>query len=303
MRERTRTVFTIDSGTGQIKTKFGSKYDRETKARYSVMVMANDQNGGTDTIAVTINVDNATEKPLKPARPVVSSGSTTSVNVMWNAPSNTGRPAITSYDLQYKKSSDTGWSDGPRGVTATNTSIGDLEENTEYQVQVLATNSDGDGPWSEPGTGRTNVQGNRMPEFMEGLTATRRFMETVGDAAVQSAGNVGAVVTATDADDDMLTYALEGADKDEFTLDSSGQIRTKVGKSYDRETKARYSVMVMANDQNGGTDTIAVTIDVDNATEKPLKPARPVVSSGSTTSVNVMWKRAVQRGSPADKHL
>ena len=35
------------------------------------MVKADDSNGGTDTIAVTINVDNATEKPLKPARPVI----------------------------------------------------------------------------------------------------------------------------------------------------------------------------------------------------------------------------------------
>ena len=291
--------FTIDSGTGQIKTKVGSKYDRETKASYSVTVKADDSNGGTDTIAVTINVTNMAEKPLMPARPSVSSGSTMSVNVMWNAPSNTGRPAITSYDLRYKKSSDTGWSDGPQGVTATNTSIGGLEENTEYQVQVLATNSDGDGPWSQPGTGRTNVQGNRMPEFMEGITATRSFMETVGDARVGSAGNVGAVVTATDADDDMLTYTLEGADKDEFTIDSSGQIRTKVGKSYDRETKARYSVMVMANDQNAGTDTIVVTVNVTDAEEKPLASAAPSVSAASATSVNVMWNAPSNGGRPA----
>ena len=166
-------------------------------------------------------------------------------------------------------------------------------------MQVLATNSDGDGPWSEPGTGRTNVQGNRMPEFMEGLTATRSFMETVGDARVGSAGNVGAVVTATDADDDMLTYTLEGADKDEFTLDSSGQIRTKVGKSYDRETKARYSVMVMANDQNGGTDTVEVTANVMDAEEKPLAPAAPSVSAASATSVNVMWNAPSNTGRPA----
>ena len=141
----------------------GESYDYETKMSYSVMVKADDDNGGTDTIAVTINVMDAEEKPLAPAAPLVSAASTTSVNVTWNAPSNTGRPEITSYDVEYKKSSESDWSLGPQDVTTTNTSIGTLEEDTEYQVQVRASNSDGDGPWSQPGTGRTDVQSNRVP--------------------------------------------------------------------------------------------------------------------------------------------
>ena len=117
---------------------------------YSVTVKADDQNGGTDTIAVTISVTDVTEKPLAPARPSVSSGSTTSVNVMWTAPSNTGRPSITSYDLQYREGMTGDWMDGPQGVTGTSSTIMNLMEDTEYQVQVRATNSDGDGPWSQP---------------------------------------------------------------------------------------------------------------------------------------------------------
>ena len=289
--------FTIDSD-GQIKTKVGESYDRETKASYSVRVKADDQNGGTDTIEVNINVINRTERPLAPAAPSVSAAGTTSVNVMWNAPSNTGRPAITSYDLQYKKSSDTDWMDGPQDVATTSTSIGSLDENTEYQVQVRATNSDGDGTWSEEGTGRTSVQGNRAPEF-PGTSTTRSFMETVGGATVQTASNVGAVVIATDADNETPTYTLEGTDKDEFTIDSDGQIKTKVGESYDRETKASYSVRVKADDQNGGTDTIEVNINVINRTERPLAPAAPSVSAAGTTSVNVMWNAPSNTGRPA----
>ena len=147
--------FTIDSN-GQIKTKAGESYDRETKASYSVMVKADDRNGGTDTIAVTVTVTDAEEKPLAPAAPSVSTASATSVNVMWNAPSNGGRPAITSYDLQYRQGMTGSWTDGPQGVTSTSSEIMNLTEDTEYQVQVRASNSDGDGTWSEPGTGRTN---------------------------------------------------------------------------------------------------------------------------------------------------
>ena len=291
--------FTIDSGTGQIKTKVGSKYDRETKASYSVTVKADDQNGGTDTIAVTVNVTDVAEKPLTPARPSVFSGSTTSVNVMWNAPSNTGRPTIISYDLQYREGMTGDWMDGPQDVPVTNSTITRLKEDTEYQVQVRATNSDGDSTWSDPGTGRTNVHGNRAPEF-SGMSAIRSFAETVGDATVQSAGNVGAAVTATDADSHTLTYSLEGTDEEKFTIvPASGQIRTKVGESYDRETKASYSVMVKADDGNGGTDTIVVTVNITDAEEKPLAPAAPSVSAASTTSVNVTWNALSNTGRPA----
>ena len=290
--------FTIVSTSGQIRTRVGESYDRESKASYSVIVKADDANGGTDTIAVTVNVDNATEKPLKPARPVVSSGSTTSVNVMWNAPSNAGRPVITSYDLQYKKSSETNWSDGPQNVTTRSASIGTLDEDTEYQVQVRARNSDGESTWSDPGTGRTNVQGNRAPEF-PGMSTARSFTETVGGAMVQSASNIGGPVTATDDNNDTLTYSLEGTDAGKFTIvNSSGQIRTRVGQSYDREAKASYSVMVKADDGNGGTDTIDVTINVTNVSEPPLAPAAPSVSSAGATNLNVRWNEPANTGRP-----
>ncbi len=45
---------------------------------------------------------------------------------------------------------------------------------------------------------------NSAPEF-SGTSAPRSFTETVGDATVQSAGNVGAAVEATDDDNDTLT--------------------------------------------------------------------------------------------------
>ncbi|MDE0292030.1 MAG: spondin domain-containing protein [Candidatus Dadabacteria bacterium] len=294
--------FTIDSGTGQIKTKVGSKYDREAKGSYSVTVKADDQNGGTDMIAVTINVTNVEEKPLAPAAPLVSSGSTTSVNVMWTAPGNAGRPAIQHYDLQYRQGTGGSWTDGPQDVTGPGSMIMNLMEGTGYQARVRATNSDGDGPWSQPGTGQTNMRGNRMPSFT-GMNATRSFTETVGDATARSAGDVGTPVSATDQDNNTLVYSLGGADAVKFIMVStSGQIQTKVGESYDRETKESYSVIVMADDQNGGTDTIMVTINVMNAEEKPLKPAQPAVSSGSTTSVNVMWTAPGNAGRPAIQH-
>ena len=260
--------FTIDTVTGQIQTKVGESYDREAKSSYAVVVKADDNRGGTGSIAVTISVDNVAEKPLAPAVPTVTSvsGSTTSLNVTWTAPANSGRPTITSYDLQYKKTTAITWTDGPQNQTGTSANIGSLEAETDYEVQVRATNADGDSDWSSPGTGQTNAPANESPMFSSSST-TRSFEETVGDATVSTAASVGTPVTATDGDDDTLTYSLEGQDAAKFTIDTVGQIQTKVGESYDREAKSSYAVVVKADDSKGGTDSIEVTVNVTNVPE------------------------------------
>ena len=184
------------------------------------------------------------------------------------------------------------------------------EDGEEFSLSNSATNPrgtitslKGQGKFSDTRMARltfTLNQSNNAPEFTEGTSTTRSFTETVGGAMVQSAGNIGTAVTAMDDDNDTLSYSLEGTDKDSFTIDSgTGQIKTKVGSKYDRETKASYSVTVKADDRNGGTDTIAVTINVTNVSERPLAPAAPSVFSGSTTSVNVMWNAPSNTGRPA----
>ena len=249
--------FTVNSSSGQLRTRAGERYDREAKASYAVRVKADDGNSGTDTVAVTITLTNAVEIPPAPVAPTVSatSGSTTSLDVSWTAPANTGRPAITGYKLRYRT---------------------------------------GSGAWTDhahSGTGTTGSASNNAPEF-SGTATSRSFTETVGDATEAAARDVGAVVTATDADNDTLTYSLEGTDAAKFTVNSSsGQLRTRAGERYDREAKASYAVRVKADDGNSGTDTVAVTITLTNAVEIPPAPVAPTVSatSGSTTSLDVSW--------------
>ena len=88
-------------------------------------VKVEDGSGGSATIAVTLNVTDRNEPPLAPDAPTVeaTTGSATSLDVSWTAPSNTGRPEITFYDLQYKKTIDSTWADGPLDVAITSASI------------------------------------------------------------------------------------------------------------------------------------------------------------------------------------
>ena len=150
--------FEIDDTNGQIKTKAGVTYDHEATPSYSVTVTADDNNGGTDTIDVTINVTDVDEPPLKPGTPTVSRVSNTAVSVTWTAPDNTGRPPILHYQYQYKKTSEQLGSGEPFSTSGPTTSdtISTLDAGTSYDVQVWAVNAEGPGQWSDAGTGSTN---------------------------------------------------------------------------------------------------------------------------------------------------
>ena len=103
--------FTFDASNRQIKTK--SAVDHEAKSSYEVTIKASD-GAASDTVSVTINVTDVAEPPSAPSAPTVSGASTTSLSVSWSAPLNTGKPAITSYDLQYRAGSSGNWIPGPR---------------------------------------------------------------------------------------------------------------------------------------------------------------------------------------------
>ena len=150
--------------------------------------------------------------------------------------------------------------------------------------------------------------GGAAPVFTEGASAWRAFNETLGDAAVATASNIGAAVAATDTDDvDTLTYFLEGTDAEGTDaarfgiISTSGQLRTKVGEKYDYEAKSSYAVTVRVEDGNGGSDTIAVTVNVTNQSEPPLAP-RLNITGANATSVFVTFYPPTNPGRPAITH-
>ena len=163
---------------------------------------------------------------------------------------------------------------------------------TDYQVRVRALNGELPSDWSPPGSGQTN---NTAPAFAS-PTADRSVAENTPPGQ-----DIGAPVSAMDADGDPLTYSLAGVDAASFDIDAeSGQIKTKSGVSYDYETKVSYSVTVRATDPLGANATITVSITVTNVDEQPATPGAPTVRApdGSSTSLLVNWIAPDRNGGP-----
>ncbi len=283
--------FTIDTNDGQLRTRSGVTYDHETKFSYSVTVEADDRNGGTATIGVTIHIADVDEPPEAPARPGVQPASSTSLTVTWTEPVNTG-PGIDDYDIQYRKGTGS-FLPWPHSNTGTSTTITDLEVNTRYEVQVRATNDEGTGAWSSSGYGATSA--NQPPAFDE-TAPTRSLTENTPPDR-----NIGNPITASDGDGGTLTYHLEGTDRASFSLDVN-QLQTQSGETYDYEEKPSYVVTVRVEDGQGGSNTIEVTVALIDQQEPPETPSAPRVIPASSTSLTVTWDEPANTGPDVDDY-
>ena len=176
-----QSFFSIDRDTGVLTFKAAPNYedpqDQDAGNTYEVEVQATSGTGDrekTATQAITVTVgDDKTEAPSAPDAPNVSAESVTSLNVSWAAPDNAG-PEITDYDHRYRTSSPQGaWVEVTNTtITVLSATITGLAENTEYEVQVRATNAEGTSGWSPSGSGATDA--NAAPSFVPRRRSARR---------------------------------------------------------------------------------------------------------------------------------
>ena len=287
--------FDIVSASGQIRTKTGVTYNHEAKSTYTVIVKANDSNGGTDTITVTITVSDVTEPPGVPAAPSVSAtaGSTTSLDVTWTAPSNTG-PAITSYDLQYRQGSSGNFTDGPQNVTVTSAAIGSLAANTSYQVQVRATNAEGDSQWSLAGTGQTTAtMATTVPGAPTSLSATSSGSSTINLSWSAPASTGGSAITG---------YKIEvssdaGSSWTALVADTASTTTTYEHSGLAAGATRHYRVSAI-----NSIGTSATSSNVANATTDATVPGVPTslsATASGTSTINLSWSAPASTGGSA----
>ena len=254
------SYFGIVAESGQLQTK--AALDHETKASYTVSVIATDKGNLTDTIPVTITVTNVDEPgtvTLSSLQPQAG----TAITAALDDPDG----GVTGDTWKWESSSDqTTWA-SISGATAAEYMpiVGDVNK----YLRATANYTDELGPSkSAQKVAANKVRAappiNFSPAF-SAATATR----SVEENAVPGT-NVGTPVSANDPDSgDTLTYALSGTNSASFDIvQATGQLKTKV--ALDRETKETYTVTVTATDSSGLFDTIEVTINVANVNEAPV---------------------------------
>ncbi len=267
--------FSIDSTNGQLRTN--TFLDFEIKSTYSVTITVSD---GTDsaTISVTINVVDATEN----SAPEFTAGVSTTRSIAENAGSGVdiGTPiSATDADsdtLTYTLGGtdvSTFSIDSTTGQLRTDAFL-DYETKSSYAITITVS----DGSLTDTINVTINVTdvdeapSNSEPVFTEGSSTTRSVDEN-SDSGI----DIGSAVSATDADDDTLSYSLSGTDAAAFSIDStSGQISTSA--SLDYETTDSYAVTVNVSDGQGGISSISVTISVSDVNDAP------VFTAGSSTT-------------------
>ena len=270
--------FSIDSTNGQLRTN--TSLDFEIKSTYSVTITVSD---GTDsaTISVMINVVDATEN----SAPEFIAGISTTRSIAENAGSGVdiGTPiSATDADsdtLTYTlggTDASTFSIDSTTGQLRTDAFL-DYETKSSYAITITVS----DGSLTDTINVTINVTdvdeapSNSEPVFTEGSSTTRSVDEN-SDSGI----DIGSAVSATDADDDTLSYSLSGTGAASFSIDStSGQISTSA--SLDYETTDSYAVTVNVSDGQGGISSISVTISVSDVNDAP------VFTTGSSTTRDI----------------
>ena len=281
-----------------------------------------------DSITVKIGVRDRDEPPAVPTVTVTSPSGNTTLEVFWDA-GNTG-PAITHYDLQYRKGGGTFSNDNcgtavddnctrldddtttDNATTITSTTIVELEEGTSYSVQVRATNEEGTSAWSRVVTVSTNKD-RESPDEPNAPPVIATATLAV-DEKTPSGRDVGLPVSATDDSSTSLTYSLGGRHAALFTIvSSSGQIRTRSALNHEDtecgyvaptspgdSTTCTYTVRVKVDDRAGGSASVEVTITVTDVAEPPSAPSAPRVTATKDTgwSLDVTWNEPRDTGTP-----
>ena len=268
--------FGIDTAMGQLMTK--AALDYEAKSGYMVTVTANDGEY-TATIDVTITVTDVNEAPEfagTTAERVVAENTAAGENI--GAPvAATDADDTLAYVLGGPDASSFGI-DTATGQLMTKSAL-DYGTKSSYMVTVTAT----DGEYTATiDVTITVTDVNEAPEFA-GATADRMVAENTA-----AGENIGAPVTATDADADTLTYGLRGPDAGSFDIDTAtGQLMTKAALDY--ETKSSYMVTVTATDgEYTATIDVAITVtDVNEAPEFAGATADRMVAESTAAGENI----------------
>ena len=314
--------FEIDTNTGQIKTK-ASLMD-EAQDTYTVTVTASDDDGNEAEHVVTITVTDANDPPeFTDDNGDVQTSVTREVAENTVAGQPVGDPvAATDEESDTLTYSLAGTDAASFDIATTSGQIKTIAGvnldyeggTTSYSVTVSVHDGKDDaGKTEDPPVADATIEVtigvtdvNEPPKFAEDAPDTLEVAENT-----EAETNIGSAYTATDPENDALTYTLDSGSAATFEIDANGQIKTKADLNYEADPSYTVIVQVADSKDDAGTAeqtpvtdaTITVTItitDEDDPGSITFSSDPPIAGTtltavledqdGVKSDVAVMWK-------------
>ncbi len=218
----------------------------------------------TKTRKMAVHTNHPGTPPAAPAAPTVSKTDGTRLTVTWAAPE--AWPAVSDYDVRYRREGDTAWTEHDHTGTATTATIVGLMRGAKFEAQVRATNREGAGDWSEAGKGHTGAA---------------RFL------SAQTTSTGEAVYVYFTKDLHRLNRVTDSLDKTNFTVAVDGVDKTPLSKATVRDNRLTIPVSVTDPITRGQTVTVSYArkttnniLDIDSQavagfTNMPVRVSRP----------------------------
>jgi|GEM_PF-2782861 len=257
----TDNAFTIDSNNGDVTVNNSNALDYETNPVFNLVVEVVDS-GTTplsDDAVVTINLDDENEAP------VVDNGT---MGIDENSPNGSIVGTVASSDPEgnitgFTIDPDTVFSiDASGQITVADQNQLDYETTTQYIVTVEATDS---GALTDDATITIDVNNvNDNDPIITNPNPTFNIDENSLD------GTVVGTITATDPDEDTLSFSIIAGDTaGVFAISNSGTITVADGSQLNYESTTQYDLTVEVDD-GVHNDTANVTIDVNDVNDPPV---------------------------------
>ena len=258
---------------------FNAVPDFEEKNSYRVTIEAHEQGDGTSVarLNVTVRVTNVDEPGVVQANSLEPRVGQQLTPTLVDPDEGVG-----SSEWKWERRESGGdWSPIPGATSSTYTPTRD---DNGYELRVTAIYRDRQGP------GKTLTHEFASPVVLRPYFPTDTAMRTIQENTPEGR-NVGARFTASHPDNVSLTYTWGGRDAVHFTVDSDGQLKTSATPlDHEGLTGHETEVEITAEDNNGQTATITVTISVtDECRTAGEPPCAPRVSPASATSLGVSW--------------
>ena len=307
----TSAFFSVDSDSGQIRTRSERNYNHESAASYLITVEVHDNEPAairqSATVTVQINVNDIVETPdTYTAYGLVASHRTgRSMRLSWNNNEywaqfyrSDSRPVLLSYETGGNPAVEMQIDRYARMVTAT---ISGLAENTAYTVSLGWQTADDQSSWSSRHVFSTGF--NRAPAFppeSRHIRVNENFgrEEHAAGSRITELNIRGRLpwtkLEASDEDGDDISYSLVGS-SDIFSIDpATGHLSVLQTINFNHEAGIEYLITVQAADDFSppATSRVTVSIEIGDVMEEPeliYRNGNFRVLGASPTRITLAW--------------